>query len=423
MAVWNTSTVRPSGSVTGASAAQGGKHKLLSNGQVIDCVGSSSSSNVPRYHARSVAWNRTGSLLAVGCSDATIRLWNPVQQQPSTELSSATPCKDVGSITGQGGPIIAATFHPTADHLLGTCSVAGSLRLWDVRGSNTLATVSSSPTCVGSTTTIASSPIVVAVEWNPVQTHIVAVATHDGSVFIYDTRKLSNATSATSKGGSMTSSTSAALLRHVQFEANDRMESCLFDRASGGQYLLAGVTNREQNYGMGCIKISKWDTDDDMEEGTDTAKKRCRHWSSFPAHAGSIFAMAFNGSGTQLATGGADAVVGVWDVATMACCTALSSRTKSIRSLSFAPDDSILAIATEEDVIELVDGATPLSTRVGLASLSGSSGRHRTAGAEDIAFHPTAQYLLACARTFDPNVGGNYATASPVSLVKLSISQ
>jgi WD40 repeat protein len=418
MAVQNSGSVRPPGSATGAaSGGGGGKRKILTNCQVIDCL--SSSSNAPRYHARSVAWNRSGSLLAVGCSDATIRLWNPVQQ-PSTELTSST-CKDVGSITAQGGPIIAATFHPTADHLLGTCSVAGSLRLWDVRGSNTLAIVSSNPTCVGSVTisSAVSSPIVVAVEWNPVQTHIIAVATHDGSVFIYDTRKLSNASSTTSKG-SLTSPASSALLRHVQLEANDRMESCLFDRASGGQYLLTGVTNRDQNSGMGCVKICQWDTEDMKED--ENAKKR-RTWCSFPAHAGPIFAIAANSSGTQLATGGADAVVGVWDVPTMTCCTALSSRTKYIRSLSFAADDSMLAIATEEDVIELVDCSSSASTvRIGLASLSsGGSGRHRTGGAEDIAFHPSSQYLLACARISDPSVG-TYSTASPVSLVKLTTS-
>lgn len=282
--------------------------------------------------------------------------------------------------------------------------------------------VSSPPTSIGSLTlasSSATSSMVVAVEWNPQQTHILAVTTHDGSVFIYDTRNLSNNSTATSKGGSGTS----ALLRQVQFEANDRVESCIFDRTFGGQYLLAGVTNRDQNSGMGCIKVCQWDsTEDSMvldDEKDDATKHPKRHWYSYPAHAGPIYAMAANG--TQLATGGADAVVGLWDVSTMACCTALSSRTKYIRSLSFAPDDSILAIATEEDVIELIDCSVKSSSsasRIGLASFSSGRSMHRTAGAEDVAFHPSSQYLLACSRTSD--VGGY--SISPVSLVKLTIT-
>jgi WD40 repeat protein len=440
-----------------ASSTISGKRNLkLTNCHAIECQTTSTSSgnnnnnsnsNV-RYQSRSVSWNRSGSLLAVGSSDATIRLWNPLQQSDLSSISTATICKDVGSITGQNGPIIAATFHPISDHLLCTTAV-GTIRIWDVRGNaQILSSTSVGATAVSvaaATTTAATnvSPIIVAVEWNPVQTHIVAVTTHDGWVSIYDTRNLSNSTAITTshlKGTTNTVSPAASLLRQFQFEPQDRVESCIFDRATG-QYILAGVTNRDYYGGMGHIKVCLWDDDDDvdnhvsMDYGTaNDVPPPQRKWYRYPAHAGPIYTIATNSTGTQLATGGSDAVVGIWDVPSMTCCTTVSSRTKFIRALSFSHDDQILAIGTEEDVIELVDCTSSSSSsssssstnRIGLANLA-SSGRsstlHRaaaTAGAEDIAFHPSGQYLLACARTSDLNVAASMS--SPVSLLKLTLS-
>lgn len=189
----------------------------------------------------------------------------------------------------------------------------------------------------------------------------------------------------------------------------------------------------------------------------------------YPAHAGPVYAMAFSNannkpnanntssvpgaSGSFLATGGADAVVGLWNVATMTCDRTIgrpqSERTKLIRSLAVSPDNRVLAIATEENAVELVNIPTTSkeqaahskanrpsrkpfslnnpaidgSSSIGMASFGPRKG---LPGAEDIAFHPSAtissgsdsgSYLLACARTDAGPMAG-----APVTIMKLTMN-
>jgi WD40 repeat protein len=83
--------------------------------------------------------------------------------------------------------------------------------------------------------------------------------------------------------------------------------------------------------------------------------------------------MQFSNDGKQLVTGGSDAIVGLWDcgstltlqqhghaaaAASMVCTTTITRRLKFIRSTAFSHDSQLLAIATEEDGIDVAD-ATP----------------------------------------------------------------
>ena len=496
----------------------------LTHCQWIDCVSSShhissnsqSSQQQVRYQARKVCWNASGSLLAVGCSDSVIRLWNPMSIAfDSSTAATNNPCKEVGSIntmatTGHAPlpPIIAATFHPTSDPIL--CSMtagSGTLRLWDIRSSTTASSSSTNTNHIPSAAHSASSalshctimtasssslsplPIVVAVEWNPIQTHMISCTTHDGTVSIYDTRKFTNLTTASTSTSSTNTSTNqpTALVRKIQFPDNDRIESCIFDPVTG-EYIIAGVTNRggkqNQNHhpalsssssGMGYIKAYQWDASKSNHEGTQgkteeiTKSTDTQHsyegsqpWYAYPAHAGPIYTIASShhhrhrrnggGGGTtttsttttttgnsyglpKIATGGSDAVVGIWDVSTMTCTSTISSRTKFIRALAFScpnsdTDPLLLAIATEEDVIELIDCSTGgSSTSIGCANLSNTSSIGRRSmmmpnpgmmtGAEDICFHPTIPHFLACARTNDVATPSGM---SSVTLLKFTIS-
>jgi WD40 repeat protein len=512
----------------------------LTNCQWIDCVSSShnstsssnnissqssSSSSQTRYQARNVCWNASGSLLAVGCSDSMIRFWNPMSisfDSTTTTNTANTPCKEVGSINttaattsttgsnytnnapppGHHPPIIAATFHPTSDPIL--CSMTagnGTLHLWDVRGStsssNSTTTASNTSTnnittstnitssalshCTIMTSSSSSSalPIVVAVEWNPVQTHMISCTTHDGTVSIYDTRKFTNHTTTSTNTIGPALNHASALVQKIQFPYNDRIESCIFDPVTGN-YIIAGVTNRGSNHhqnnhpnlsssssGMGYIKACPWGTtklnnenSNGTTEGSTISSTQPQHshhepeqWYAYPAHAGPIYTIASShrhhrrnggGGGTsssnnlpKIATGGSDAVVGVWDVSTMTCTSTISSRTKFIRALAFSypnndSDPLLLAIATEEDVIELIDcstvGGHSTCNSIGCANLSNTSSIGRRsmmsspgimAGAEDICFHPTIPNLLACARTSEVATPSGM---SSVTLLKFTIS-
>ena len=227
---------------------------------------------------------------------------------------------------------------------------------------------------------------------------------------------------------------------------------------------------------MGYIKVFPWDTTtttqgnientNRLNDASNMMSPPSQHsqqhdlqpWYSYPAHAGPIYAIASSvrnahhprssssSSSPKIATGGSDAVVGIWDVSTMTCTSTIASRTKFIRALAFShpnhhhdtsttttTEPLILAIATEEDAIELIDcsnhDGNGSSRSIGCANLSNSTnstgGRRSmnagpTAGVEDLCFHPTIPNLLACARTSD--LVTSSGISSSVTLLKFTIS-
>lgn len=332
-----------------------------------------------RTQSRSVHWSAgAGLYLALASSDATVRLWSI-----DVASGSAAAAKEVMSLTGHTGPVIACRFHPSAEAILCSASTDATVRLWDVRNATPKTT---GKIDVSATT---AAPIV-STQWNGVYAHILAVTCRDGTVAIYDTRMLSPTT------------TNKATALHTISLQPDVPETCVFDPT--GNYLVAGTT-RHRGEGMGSIRLQHWKKPvDDDGPGK---------FYSYPAHAGPVYAMAFAADGQRLATGGSDALVSLWDVATMCCCSTITSRTKFIRSVEFSHDSKLLAIATEEDAVDLIETETGAS--IGLASLGV---RPRSAGAEDVAFHPVSKYLLACARTDTAAV----MPAAPVSIAKLIVS-
>lgn len=336
-----------------------------------------------RLQSRSVSWNVTGTHLAMGSSDSTVRVW-------SLDVAAAN-AKEVLSIAGFGGPVLSASFHPAVEAVLCATASDATVRVYDVRtgGGGGGGGVAAAAAPLRVTGKIDAAAPIVAARWNAVRAHALAVTTRDGSVAVYDTRKL---------GVNSTSAKTAAL--HTVSLQPGAPETCVFDPT--GDFLVAGTTNRGQ--GMGCLKVWNW-----LLQDGETTK-----FYTYPAHAGPVYAMAFSSDGKQLATGGSDAVVGLWDVPSMSCCHTATGRTKFVRSVAFSPDGNALAIATEEDAVELVDAASMAS--IGLANLGQ---RPRSAGAEDVTFHPTSRYLLACARTDT----GSMPPAAPVTVAKLSFSR
>jgi len=148
----------------------------------------------------------------------------------------------------------------------------------------------------------------------------------------------------------------------------------------------------------------------------------------YPAHTGPIYSFCFSPNGRKLATGGGDAVVGLWDVDTMVCSSTITRCNRFVRSVSFSYDSKIIATSTEENSIDLANSET--GTFVGKVSMTDnntnnnnkSSSNNRLGandrnapGADEIAFHPKT-HLLACARC-------DSGSHSPLTVMKLSLGR
>jgi THO complex subunit 3 len=70
-----------------------------------------------------LSWNATGTFIATGAADRTLRIWNPEKSnvKHSTELK------------GLAGSVERVLFHPFNENELASCTSDGSVRLWDVR--------------------------------------------------------------------------------------------------------------------------------------------------------------------------------------------------------------------------------------------------------------------------------------------------
>jgi WD40 repeat protein len=169
---------------------------------------------------------------------------------------------------------------------------------------------------------------------------------------------------------------------------------------------LDGVENRE-------------DTNNSKNSGGDHhyhhKTKTSKKYHVYPAHTGAIYACVFSPDGNHLATGGGDALVGLWDVDTMVCTSTITRCSTFIRSVSFSYDSQVVATSTEDDTVDIAMSDT--GELVGKVSLSG--GRNRAgggpAGADEIAFHPKS-YLLACARC-------DSVVYAPLTIVKLKLER
>lgn len=78
------------------------------------------------FSIRTLAWNPTGTLIATGSVDRTLRIWNP--ERPDVRYST--------DLRGHASGIEQIAFNPVKESELASCSKDGTVRFWDVRSKN-----------------------------------------------------------------------------------------------------------------------------------------------------------------------------------------------------------------------------------------------------------------------------------------------
>ena len=335
--------------------------------------------------SRSVSWNSSGIWLAIASSDRMARLW--------TLDGSVT--REVLVVSGHTAPVQRVRFHPTDSAWLCTAASDGSVRLWDVRSATQKSLGRIDVQSGNSASDIAWNP-------NPRSASILAVTEGDGSVYLYDTRKLpshhtaavatnSNTATPTITNTSTTGKRPPNNALHTFQLQPSLVETCIF--SPFGRHLVAATTNRN---GLGELSIWNWE-----EEKSEIIV--------YPAHSGPIYSLAFSPDGARLASGGSDAIVGIWDTESVVCTHTIHRCTKFIRSVSFSHDSQLLASSSEDGItVSLADSGEELVEEKNLG------GRP---GADEISFHPKA-HVIACARC-DFGMGN---PAAAVTIAKLSFT-
>jgi len=364
---------------------------------LIECGGN-------RNKSRSCSWNATGQYLASGSSDKFARLFTVDHVSASSAAGGPTVAgtgREVQALTGHTAGVERVRFHPTEANVLCTAGAERSVRLWDIRSAGTSRSGGKIDFGAG----------IISVEWNPGQPGSVrhlAVTDKDDTVRVYDARKISKPLSAV-----------------FAFKDDSTVYETHF--SPSGTHLVAGVKLAEN--AMGALRAWKWDEGNDAPKGK-AGKVMIGNDNSdmFIGHTGPLYSLKFSPDGKRLVSGGGDALVCLWDVASMTCQATVARRTKFIRSVTFSHDSRLVATSSEEDGIDVADAVT--GERVGLVKLmtdeksrirermghSGAGG-----GADEVAFHPKA-YALACARGFDSPGPPNGPLQTPqITVARLAV--
>lgn len=189
-------------------------------------------------------------------------------------------------------------WDPASEERLATCSGDRSVRFWDLRAGK----------CVARVDTGAGN---LNLAWHP-DGRTLAVGDMDDVVSLVDTRTLRIAR--------------AQSMPYTLFELDWSRDGARFFTSSG----------------QGNVGVHVWP---DI-----SAPVRSLH-----AHTASCFCLATDPGGHWLASGGADALVSLWDLGSLTCVRTLAALDSPVRTLGFSHDSSYLAYATDDALIDVVD--------------------------------------------------------------------
>ncbi|KAJ3045171.1 hypothetical protein HK097_001266 [Rhizophlyctis rosea] len=281
-----------------------------------------------------VGWSSDGTRLASGSADKTAKVWS------LDRLGNA----DSVELKGHEGDVDQLCWDPVHADLLATACTDKSIRIWDVRSAKS--------------TQIKTAGENINVAWSPDGKHI-AVGNKDDTISFIDPR-----------GGSSSDKDKKKYIYHEIKYQGVEVNEISWDN-SGELFFLTT--------GQGKIKV----LDFKAIEKTSPENKEIYE---FIAHNANCYSIDFDPRGRHFATGGADAIVCLWDLEDFACVRTFYSLEWPVRTISFSFDGEFLASGSEDNFIDIsaVDTGETIHTVKCNAAMN------------SVAWHPS-KYLLAYA--------------------------
>ncbi|KAF1953278.1 NAD(P)-binding protein [Byssothecium circinans] len=236
------------------------------------------------HFIRTISWNASGSFVATGAGDKTLRIWNPERSNVKNSTELRTP--------GTPGTVALerVAFHPINENELASCSTDGMVRFWDIRSKASVGEVK-----------VGEQPFTLA--WTPDGTNIVA-GRKDNVIVPIDR---------------------VALKPIAEHPQSVQTNQTVFDWT--GSHLF--ITN-----GDGCVKIVDYPS-------FETALV-------LNAHTSSCFSVTMSPSGEYLAAGGGDALVSIWDTQEWMCVRTLELTASMVKSVDFSFDGSYITAGADK---------------------------------------------------------------------------
>mmetsp|Transcript_25471 Transcript_25471/g.71224 ORF Transcript_25471/g.71224 Transcript_25471/m.71224 type:complete len:318 (-) Transcript_25471:351-1304(-) len=245
-----------------------------------------------------VAWSCDGRRLASGSLDKTARVWS------LDVANQGKLMKPDFQLNGHSQSVDTLCWDPSHPDKLATASNDKAVRIWDTRAQKCSAEV------IGSGANIN-------VTWSP-NGQTIAFGNRDDVVSFLDVRK------------------GKVMKTHkYSYEVNEiAWSSC------GNAFFLTT--------GSGTIEVLQYPTMESLH--------------SLKAHTSSCYCIGFDPASKWFATGGADALVSLWDLDELICMRTFIRMDTAVRTLSFSHDSQHLAFAAEDNIIEIADVESGAST-------------------------------------------------------------